>query len=633
MAELQTKVFTSETVNTYYLALTVSEESINPDKNESHILYSLTLYSGGSSFNNYGVGHIISLGGNVVSAAYRGNNAPQCSIASGKSLLISSGEVDMPHNSDGTLNMPISFSVSTYETSYTPGDISVSNLSMTLTPISVASGIGATDANIGSTSVIAISKRDSSYSHSIKYEFGTLSGYIGYDGSVSTTEQIFTATSLAWKIPISFYNEIPTAKTGSCVLTCTTYSGNKKIGEPQSTEMTVRTSYTDCMPSVSGTVEDVNEQTLELTGSSKKLIRFYSKAYCIISAEAKKASTIVARTVNGMALKTDRVTFENVETGNFVFFAKDSRGYASEINVVLPVVPYIKLTNNSTIERTDPTSGNATLNVYGEFYNGSFGAQNNSVSVTYKVGSGGSEVSVPAETNGNSYNVSTTITGLDYTKSHTITITVSDKLSSAIKKLTVKKGIPVFDWGENDFRFNVPVAAPSISVDTLTSENEIFAKKLSVGTMDTLQVSGRASVQSLSVGGKNEITSYITQQSIGTDYKVWYYKKYSDGSCDLWMVVPVNGEAIRTVYGSLCRTIELCASPESGEDPYKYPFTVYSPHITFSFNPAGNNQAGIWVCNGGTESRGPTFYLIANSAIDSISGTISIFVHGLVTGQ
>ena len=49
------------------------------------------------------------------------------------------------------------------------------------------------------------------------------------------------------------------------------------------------------------------------------------------------------------------------------------------------------------------------------------------------------------------------LSGLDYTQSFTYEVIVSDKLLSVPKTLTIPKGIPVFDWGENDFAFNVPV--------------------------------------------------------------------------------------------------------------------------------------------------------------------------------
>ena len=37
--------------------------------------------------------------------------------------------------------------------------------------------------------------------------------------------------------------------------------------------------------------------------------------------------------------------------------------------------------------------------------------------------------------------------------------------NSKEKTLTLKKGVPVFDWGEEDFRFHVPVEMPALTVN------------------------------------------------------------------------------------------------------------------------------------------------------------------------
>ena len=76
----------------------------------------------------------------------------------------------------------------------------------------------------------------------------------------------------------------------------------------------------------------------------------------------------------------------------------------------------------------------------------------------YKIGSG---EYIPAEieysVENGKYSAELKLSGLDYRKVFTITIRVSDRLEIVEKQLTLKKGSPVFDWGEGDFAFHVPV--------------------------------------------------------------------------------------------------------------------------------------------------------------------------------
>ena len=107
------------------------------------------------------------------------------------------------------------------------------SFTLELTKLPRSSTIGATDAIIGATSMIAITKALGSYTHSIAFQFGELSGFLRADGSISGTEVKLAETSVAWSIPHAFYEQIPNAKTGVCTLTCKTYSDEKQIGRPK----------------------------------------------------------------------------------------------------------------------------------------------------------------------------------------------------------------------------------------------------------------------------------------------------------------------------------------------------------------------------------------------------------------
>lgn len=568
---LQTKTFTSEKVNYYHLELVLTENSTNASSNSSEVSYKLILHAGGANFYDYAVGHEISLAGKVVSGSYRSEGAPMYSVEKNSSVLIASGTTTVAHNENGELDMSVAFSISIYKTSYTPGDISVTGKSMTLTTIARASSFGATDANIGSVSTITVVKKASSYTHSIKYAFGSLTGYVTESGGVSSTEVKMAATSIAWTIPVSFYEQIPNSKSGTCTLTLTTYSGSTQIGESKTATITATASKTECAPDVSGTVVDINETTVALTGNNTRLIRFFSTAQCTIAATAKNSSTIASKSIGGVAVSGDTREIANVESGSIVFAATDSRGYSNSWIIVKSIIPYIKLTNNATCERTDPTSGNATLVFKGEYYNGSFGSKSNSLVLKYKIDSG-DEVAVEPVISGNTYTASVDLTGLTYTNTYAVVVTVSDELSSVEKSLTIKRGLPVFDWGESDFSFNVPVTVEGLAV----------AQIVESGT------SG-----------------------------IWRYRKWSNGDAECWGEYTGTHQITNNyngVYYSNTITVQ-------------YPFTFASPAILTVSGGSDNlmNWARKFALNNTTSG---SFCVVANVQQDSAAVSVNLHAFG-----
>ena len=92
----------------------------------------------------------------------------------------------------------------------------------TLDTIARASTVTATAAVVGSQSTITISRKSSSFTHTLEYEFGSLTGTI-------TTKT--TSTSVKWTLPTSFYAQIGASATSkSGTITCKTYSGSSLVG-------------------------------------------------------------------------------------------------------------------------------------------------------------------------------------------------------------------------------------------------------------------------------------------------------------------------------------------------------------------------------------------------------------------
>lgn len=367
--------------------------------------------------------------------------------------------------------------------------------SITLTTIPRASTVGASDANIGSKSTVVVTRRNSSYTHSIAYSFGSLSGYITASGGVSDTEAIYSNTTISWTIPETFYSQITDKKSGTCTLTIKTYSGSTQIGDAQSSTLKIGAAQSASAPDVSGSVVDSNDTTKVLTGDASKFIRYFSTALCTITATAKGGATIATKKIGGAVVTENTRSIKNVEVSSIAFYAKDSRGYEATKNVAITLIPYVLLTNNATAQRTDPVSGIAKLTIKGDYFNGSFGASGNALTIKYRVresgGSYGSYNTATPSISGNAYTANVSLADLHYESGYEIEVVVSDKLGTVTKVVYVQPGIPVFDWGKRDFRFNVPVYLAS----------GINSNPVSVSSFDSIDASLNSALQSLEDNG------------------------------------------------------------------------------------------------------------------------------------
>lgn len=350
------------------------------------------------------------------------------------------------------------------------------NVAVVATAQVLASSVGATNAYIESNSTITVTKYNSSYYHSLQYSFGNLSGYIKSDGSTSSSEVKFSQASVAFYVPSSFYAQIPNAKTGTCTITCRTYSSSTStivLGNATTCTFTATTALDWCVPTVNGTVVDTNSTTAALTGNSSTLIRYKSTAQCTISATAYNSATISSKYINNVAPTNNVRTFSSVSTTSFVFKATDSRGYTSSKTVTPTMIAYINLTCNPIISRVTPTGGDVVMSVSGDYYRGSFGAYSNTLTIRYRyrlstTSTWGSWTTIPSTSytiGTKTYSTGSAISlgdSFDYRQSYIFQVQAYDgangtTLSTVTKTITLQRGVPVFDWGENDFNFHVPI--------------------------------------------------------------------------------------------------------------------------------------------------------------------------------
>lgn len=187
---------------------------------------------------------------------------PAINIGTGSSQLIFARDYNVPHNSDGTKTVGIKISVGLnaagYGSSMVAFDLPLSNIPR-------ASDVSAVTGTIGSAMTINISRKNSAFTHTVKYYFGNLSGTIATG----------VGTSVSWTPPLNLATQIPSASSGWGNITVDTYSGSTKIGS-KSAQLTlnVPTSMTPSLGSI--TLTDSNTAVKNLLNTANTFAEIVS---------------------------------------------------------------------------------------------------------------------------------------------------------------------------------------------------------------------------------------------------------------------------------------------------------------------------------------------------------------------
>ncbi len=214
-------------------------------------------------------------------------------------------------------------------------------------------------------------------------------------------------------------------------------------------------------PVIEETIVDTNAATIALTGSNGILVANFSNAQVAFGDSALKGADIVTRkvTCGNKTLYSDG-TMNGVESGTFTFVVTDTRDNATTKTVTMPFVAYVKTSCSIGNEIPDAV-GNMTVTAEGSYFNGSFGAVENSLTVQYRKkvygGMWGDWANMGITLNGNAYTASAQLTGLDEKTTYVFQTRATDRLMEVSSAEKSVKATPVFDWGKEDFVFNVPV--------------------------------------------------------------------------------------------------------------------------------------------------------------------------------
>lgn len=378
------------------------------------------------------------------------------------------------------------------------------------------------------------------------------------------------------------------------------------------------------MPSISPTVRDIKQETIALTGDANTFIRYESMAEFALNAYASKGAAIVSKYVSCGSVKIEDLDYgviQNVESGTFNFYVADSRSLASSTSVFKNLIEYVKPTcyQSATVELGDNNSATVNLTINGNYYSGSFGAVDNTYLIEWRYGekngalSAWSAIAKAPTLKNNTYSVNLSIENLDYTKAYVIQSRITDKLNTVSSTQYELRLLPIFDWGENDFNFNVPVNI----TEELSLNNEVVLRHnkeanntvisasgghiyLRPGGTDStygetviypngdIDIGGAINFDSFKIGG-NTLADYVIEAgetAMGSN-GTWYWRKWASGKAECWGCRNFGNMAVNTSWGNLYRSAIL--EQELPDDVF-----ITTPDV-IDINIVNANFGG-WIC-------------------------------------
>jgi len=431
-----------------YISVYEVANSMNIEKNTTQVRVEFHI-----TRKNYGWSAGSAQSGNIIidGTTYNFSYKPNWAYGSSGDEIIASFTKEVKHNDDGSYWCNASANWWTSGT-YSCGTASASG-GISLSVIPRASTVACSSPNIGDTAIITINKKSSSFTNTLTYKVGNLTGTI----CTKTTD-----TSVAWtteEIADAIYEQMPNATNISGTITCTTYNGNTNIGS-NSCSFNLYAKQDECKPSVAAVIEDTYDNTIALTGDSSKIVKYLSIPKVTMDVIFNKASTESANNPylisigDGQFSNSKEAIFSGgISSSSISAKAVDSRNYSTtvayELNSLDKWVEYVKLAfTNISIKRPESTSPIINIDIAGNYFNGNFGKVQNSLNLKYRYKETGGEYSdyitiTPIITE-NSFSASVAINNTNMKKQYEFEIIAEDEamlVTSGTKILQKGKGV------------------------------------------------------------------------------------------------------------------------------------------------------------------------------------------------
>lgn len=447
---------------------------------------------------------------------YSGTN--NISIANNATKTLASGSTVIKHNNDGSKSFSYSFSQE-FGITFSGSSIGTKSGSGTgtLEPLPRAAAItNATDFTDESAPVVT-------FTNLAGYQVRPYLNFL-IDGEIKHTilrVANYYTSPYSWSFSADEITELlqVVKSVNSCRVIVGLDTYNDSAAHIGNSQLTKTFTVVNAQPTLAPVVVDTNEAAKALTGNGKTIIKHFNTVSAAAGATTYKAATLSAlKIINGGNTLYSDGSFTNTADNTFIFKVQDSRGNTAEQTVTLPMIEYIPLTvdieGKIALNSTDGTKANIEITVKGNYFKGSFGAVSNTLDIRYSVKSNGAEVfgeylELPDSAfNDGKYEITYTVPyDFNYKGIYEVSVNAIDKVNtSGISNISKKlQAIPIFNWYEDRFNFNVPITIDNVEMD------------------------------------------YIVEQG---NKDGWSYRKWASGVGECWKTVTVN-TAINQAWGSM----------------------------------------------------------------------------------
>lgn len=370
--------FWSNNDRSYYLRLWVDQVSQNTSDNSSQVRLRLALTNGAHTFADYDCTASVTVDGQTLSWSGRPSMLSQNS-----SIMLIDKTVTIRHENDGKKSFGLSAAFSGGG-GWSPGTLSISRNSFTLSTIPRSSSVSVSAGDIGSLVTININRQSSTFKHTVRYSWAGKNGTIASNVDTSTT----------WTIPLDFANDIPNSATGTGTIFVDTYSGSTKTGT-QSTTFTASVPA-NVKPNFTGiSLSDLNSAAQNLIPNGNTFIQVISNIKVAFNGAVGSYGSSITGYYAEIVGKNQSTSSNGGSLGIMNYHGtikirarvSDSRGRWSDTREIsATVLEYFAPALSFSIERTGSTSSTLTVTRNAKVAPLTVsGSQKNTMALTFKV--------------------------------------------------------------------------------------------------------------------------------------------------------------------------------------------------------------------------------------------------------
>lgn len=547
-----------------YQSLTLSQISQNIQDNTSQVRILWESTQTGASHNDYSrtAYYDVSINdgqGTQYSVSY--------TLPQGTTKTIVDTTITVPHRNDGTGTI----TVNTWMDTRISAGVVEKSQTLTLSTIPRATTPVIAPLVMGQEGTITLDPASNDFTHTIIYNFG-----IRYHGTIATKT---AERSIKWTPLKSFANLLTGAESGQMHFRCMTYNGDTLIGSTDVwTKITVSP---DTVPTVSVSLSDAAGYE-----SIYGWVQNKSRVKANITAAGVMGSKIIdtVMTVNGKVV--DANAENNLPDSGSIpvkVVVTDSRKrtatYSTNLSVSAYTTPVI---NNLTYVRGSYAESAWTENPSGADIKITFtlamALPDNRANLTVSLDS----VVKQAVTNQSAGAKTLYLSGVGTDTTRKLEVAVSDAFGSKTSKEIIVTTIEV--------PLNINFSLPSVCFGGIAEKEKTVQFKWPVDLNGDMTIVGDLKLNGISI---RDILSklgvdYIVEQ--GTTGK-WAWRKWSNGTAEMWAVFGTDTLAIDEAWGSLYFGTWMRSDVNAAARKYPFAF-VDTPTISVTYMSGG---ADAWL--------------------------------------